>query len=797
MNTHLPRLPPLWTGLRFSPDPAVVRPVGHRIPFAPGLTVEFRSEAEARLAAVRLPDRPDGAAVIGWPALPGFVRILMPVPAFDALLGRHGVIQGEVTVMLRPGGEHPLRADWLALLRREGLHGLGDHQILSHAPLFDTEARALRLPFLLREPERLSPGGVVLALQLPPDAAELHLSAFELRITAFSSARNQLRIAPGAILAGEITQGGRGAALCLAGSAGPDAMHCTALPDGPFAVPFDATEAHAQGAFAALVAGEDVAAYLDLAAGPAAAGALGNVLRLADLGDAVPDEAAIAEGIAALRGLHAMQDSTAIWRVHAASAMAREGCAPRNSFEATLLYLHARSHVDMNGMATAAASFALLAPVAERYLSPDDLRRAGLAHAHACLRSGAASEAVAILNALRIARPTDAEVHVQLANTLRARDPVLRRTWLRVAEVLHRAPPTALVTAILAELVSAGQVEEALLRCLPALQAEQPDPDLWLALAQIQLARGDRPAWAASVARFFRAHGMAAPDFGPLDGPEADAFAGLGLMASRPAPSREGPLVVIAMTAFNAAATLETAARSVLAQSHGNLRLVIVDDASTDATPAIIARLAAEDARVATLRNPANMGTYGAKNRVLAEYPGAFHGFHDSDDWMHPDCIAEHLARMALHAEALCTTSSWYRMDRTGRPGVLWAGGYLHDNPASTFVAREVIERMGFFDSVRTGADSEFLWRMRRRFGRGAVIAIRKPLAIGLLRADSLTQNPTTGFDEDRYSPVRMAYWEAWIRWHREALLSAAPKPLFMDFPLRERPFPAPEAILP
>lgn len=222
----MPPLPPLWTGLRFSPDPAVVRPVGHRIPFAAGVMVEFRSDAEARLASVRLPGSADGAAILGWPTLHSFVRILMPVTAFDALLGRYSVIEGEVELNLRIGADSPLRADWLALLRREGRDGMGDHQIISHAPVFDVQARMLRWPFQLREPARLAPGGVVLALQLPATAAELHLGQFGLRITGFSSARNQLRAAPGALLTGEVTQGGRGAMLCLGGRDLPGLIAC-------------------------------------------------------------------------------------------------------------------------------------------------------------------------------------------------------------------------------------------------------------------------------------------------------------------------------------------------------------------------------------------------------------------------------------------------------------------------------------------------------------------------------------------------------------------------------------------
>jgi hypothetical protein len=53
-------------------------------------------------------------------------------------------------------------------------------------------------------------------------------------------------------------------------------------------------------------------------------------------------------------------------------------------------------------------------------------------------------------------------------------------------------------------------------------------------------------------------------------------------------PVLDGPLVSVVMTAHNAAAYVETAVRSILDQSYRNLELVVVDDASTDATPDIL-----------------------------------------------------------------------------------------------------------------------------------------------------------------------------------------------------------------
>ena len=73
---------------------------------------------------------------------------------------------------------------------------------------------------------------------------------------------------------------------------------------------------------------------------------------------------------------------------------------------------------------------------------------------------------------------------------------------------------------------------------------------------------------------------------------------GLSEAAPDPLPAALPPLTVV-LTALNEAATIETALRSLLAQAYpGPLDVVVVDDRSTDATGAIIDRLAAQDARL-------------------------------------------------------------------------------------------------------------------------------------------------------------------------------------------------------
>ena len=61
------------------------------------------------------------------------------------------------------------------------------------------------------------------------------------------------------------------------------------------------------------------------------------------------------------------------------------------------------------------------------------------------------------------------------------------------------------------------------------------------------------------------------------------------------------PRAAILMPAYNAAAYVENTVRSILRQSFDDLLLIAVDDGSTDETPAILARLAAEDPRLRVL----------------------------------------------------------------------------------------------------------------------------------------------------------------------------------------------------
>jgi glycosyltransferase involved in cell wall biosynthesis len=232
-----------------------------------------------------------------------------------------------------------------------------------------------------------------------------------------------------------------------------------------------------------------------------------------------------------------------------------------------------------------------------------------------------------------------------------------------------------------------------------------------------------------------------------------------------------GPLVTVLMTTFRTGARATVAIESRLNQTYRNLEVIVVDDASQDETPDLVQTLARRDTRVRLLRLQTNSGTFVAKNIGLQSAHGEFVTCHDSDDWSHPLKI-EHQVRPLLQDSALvATTSHWVRMQDDG----MFYSRSVHPltrlNYSSPLFRRQmVLQRMGAWDCVRIGADSEFLARLRLVFGKHALKRIAKPLTLGSHRAGSLMTAKETGYSDAGVSPQRLAYWEAWTGWHLDCL---------------------------
>jgi glycosyltransferase involved in cell wall biosynthesis len=88
------------------------------------------------------------------------------------------------------------------------------------------------------------------------------------------------------------------------------------------------------------------------------------------------------------------------------------------------------------------------------------------------------------------------------------------------------------------------------------------------------------------------------------------------------------------------------AIESVLSQSVADFEFLIVDDGSTDGTPATLSEYQRRDARITVFRNDSSQGPYPSANRALTHARGRVIARHDADDLSPPD-------RFAIQLDAL------------------------------------------------------------------------------------------------------------------------------------------------
>lgn len=126
-------------------------------------------------------------------------------------------------------------------------------------------------------------------------------------------------------------------------------------------------------------------------------------------------------------------------------------------------------------------------------------------------------------------------------------------------------------------------------------------------------------------------------------------------------------MVTVIMPAYNAAAYIEEAIRSVMNQTYGAWRLLVLDDGSSDDTTTIVQRLAAEDTRITLSCNTQNCGAAHTRNRGLDLCTDGYVAFLDSDDRWHPEKLATQV-NLAQQSGAEIIYTSYAIIDCNGKP---------------------------------------------------------------------------------------------------------------------------------
>jgi glycosyltransferase involved in cell wall biosynthesis len=218
-------------------------------------------------------------------------------------------------------------------------------------------------------------------------------------------------------------------------------------------------------------------------------------------------------------------------------------------------------------------------------------------------------------------------------------------------------------------------------------------------------------------------------------------------------------LVSVVIPTYNRGAKILRAVSSVLRQTYGNLELIVVDDASTDGTAALLESV--RDSRLRLVRHRTNRGAATARNSGVAAARGRWIAFQDSDDIWLPEHLYRQIQAIRELPEdyvALFCTKINYGLDLHGRYGSRSSSciprpeeriesGDLHPRllqgniigPQTALIAREAFLAVGGFDErLRNNEDWDFFIRLSER---GRIGFLDDPLVIVMTSEDSISRN--------------------------------------------------------
>jgi glycosyltransferase involved in cell wall biosynthesis len=184
-------------------------------------------------------------------------------------------------------------------------------------------------------------------------------------------------------------------------------------------------------------------------------------------------------------------------------------------------------------------------------------------------------------------------------------------------------------------------------------------------------------------------------------------------------------LVSIVVPCFNAQRWLGAALDSLQGQTHRELEILAVDDASTDGTFALLEDRARRDPRIRPLRLERNLGPSTAANRALDMARGEFVARLDADDEALPQRIEAQVAFLRRTGVDLCgswfvdfgrgfaRTMRWPHEEGAVRAGLLFQNPICHP---TLMARRAVFDEFRYVDDTRLAEDYELFSRASARF---------------------------------------------------------------------------------
>jgi len=187
---------------------------------------------------------------------------------------------------------------------------------------------------------------------------------------------------------------------------------------------------------------------------------------------------------------------------------------------------------------------------------------------------------------------------------------------------------------------------------------------------------------------------------------------------SHPCIAGRSPLISVVLPTYNRCLLLERAVDSVLNQTFRNFELIVVDDGSTDDTPAL---LESYGDRLRVIRQP-NSGVSAARNQGIRQAGGRLIALLDSDDYWLPQKLTRQVAFFEKDPGAvICQTEEiWMRNGVRVNPKKRHRkfSGWIFEkclplcliSPSAVMLRKSLLDEVGLFDESLPACEDYDLW---------------------------------------------------------------------------------------
>jgi hypothetical protein len=235
------------------------------------------------------------------------------------------------------------------------------------------------------------------------------------------------------------------------------------------------------------------------------------------------------------------------------------------------------------------------------------------------------------------------------------------------------------------------------------------------------------------------------------------------------------PLVTIIVPMYNVELYINNCIISLLNQSYDNIEIILVDDCSIDNTKKIADDFGEKyPLKIKVIHNQKNMGTYKSINNGIVISSGEYITIIGADDQFTVNKVEKQVKILISNLNYVACFCEYKRIHYITKKVLLKNVG-----ESTIMFRRKIIEKIGYYDSVRFGADSEYYDRIKAVYGKNRTFIIKNVLYLALYRPNSLI---SSGISIDG-SIFRSDYIKKYSNWHNIC------KNLYIEYPLQNRPF--------